>query len=340
LTRELLIFDADGVFLDERPYWDAALATAFTANDLPVPTGSDWRQLTDTAFGPLGLHRVTKRRGCNSNWDLGAVLTRALGDLAGREAFQAEINNRNWNEAVLALWRSAEDLWQRPANQEPAPDDGHVDPLLGFGIQRYGSFFAAMRDAYQKILLSDPEQRDSPGPWRLRESFDVVTLTLSICRASGFELWVCTGRNRDETLVPISLLGLDEFFKPDRLVSADEVSQAEKELGVPSLGKPHWFPAACAALGYAEACDLVRQGTLHAAPGGTAVFVGDGLADFQCVSSARAVGIPIQYVHVRSGVTDTEQEAPIARAPFTLGFIDGLAELSAALQRADRSIKP
>ena len=78
--RRLLILDADGVFLSERPYWNAALGAALDASGLAERVGDRWDLLADVAFGPVGLQRVTKAVGCNSNWDLAAVLVRALED--------------------------------------------------------------------------------------------------------------------------------------------------------------------------------------------------------------------------------------------------------------------
>ena len=62
-----LILDADGVFLSERPYWNAALGAALQANGLAELAEGRWDRLADFAFGPVGLQRVTKRAGCNSN---------------------------------------------------------------------------------------------------------------------------------------------------------------------------------------------------------------------------------------------------------------------------------
>ena len=89
MNKPLVILDADGVFLNERPYWDSALAAALAVGCVSPPTDDDWREFTTVAFERLGLQRVTKRRGCNSNFDLAAVLALALCDSETRINIEA-----------------------------------------------------------------------------------------------------------------------------------------------------------------------------------------------------------------------------------------------------------
>ena len=42
-----LILDADGVFLSERPYWNAALGAALRANGLGAQVAGRWDLLAD-----------------------------------------------------------------------------------------------------------------------------------------------------------------------------------------------------------------------------------------------------------------------------------------------------
>ena len=337
MATPLVILDADGVFLNERPYWEAALLTALSLNSLNVPKGRDWVQLADAAFGELGLQRVTKRRGCNSNWDLAAVLMITLRDAETKCRIGDLLAGRHWQPAMRCLLTSSDRLWNNDASPQSVKCPAMDDPLAGFRVDRYGEDFAVVRRTFQQSLhlhLHSVGQAASS----LRGDPDTIRATLSELRNEGFTLAVCTGRTKAALLTPMNAFALTRFFDSDRLVTADDVSQTEQALatGVP-LGKPHWFPAALAALGPA-AREAVVHGRLASVPHDRLVYVGDGVADFQCVAGARAVGLPLEYVHVRSGVTDTDEERLIADAPFALAIVDELAEVPALLRRTRSGI--
>lgn len=332
MTRPLIILDADGVFLSEQPYWEAALLTALSLNCVNTPAGEDWTRLSEVAFDEIGLQRVTKSRGCNSNWDLAAVLTIALRDLATKSRVEELFAGQQWTAAIQCLVASSNGLWSDRDSSRADTLSGTADPVKGFGVDRYGDDFTEVRRAFQQLL--QPESGN--GDWTsnaLCGEPDAIKAALSQLRDLGFELAVCTGRVREELLAPMKSFGLTTFFAPDRLVTTDDVLEAEQGLKIHPLGKPHWFPVVCAAVGPALALDAVRDGRIASVPDARLVYIGDGLADFQCVDGARSVGLPIDYVHMRSGATDAEQERSIANAPFTLAVIDELADVPSLLRR-------
>jgi len=93
----ILILDADGVFLSERPYWDSALRTAWKQLGFVELSSDHFEKLTAIAFDTVGLQWVAKKRGCNSNWDLTAVLERSLLPLS---RFGIARNSRQFSNVV------------------------------------------------------------------------------------------------------------------------------------------------------------------------------------------------------------------------------------------------
>ena len=106
-----LILDADGVFLDERPYWNAALGTAFTVSGLRSRLGGQWDRFTDIAFAQLGMQRLTKNRGCNSNWDLAVVLTEALQASSVHKRVADDLAAGRGEQALQTLCGAVDSLW-------------------------------------------------------------------------------------------------------------------------------------------------------------------------------------------------------------------------------------
>jgi phosphoglycolate phosphatase-like HAD superfamily hydrolase len=327
-----LILDADGVFLDERPYWDAALATAFAISGLRSRIGGQWDRFTDVAFGRLGMQRLTKNRGCNSNWDLAVVLTKALQVSSVQQRVAADLAGNRDEHALQTLSRAADSLWNEDhANRTAA--NGHqrrCDPLSGFGVDRRSPEFTHVRAMFQQMLRGGSQLKHSPAGARLLESLETTQRTFAECRACGFELWVCTGRDRREIVAPLVEFGLEADLPADRIVSGDEVAVAEQRTGIGFLGKPHWFPPACAALGVDVAVALLKEMPL-ASLSDHCVYVGDALADFQSVLGCRRIGLQMTYVHVRSGVTTEADEQLIASTEGTRAVIDRLSELPAFL---------
>lgn len=329
-----LILDADGVLLDERFYWNAALITALELNGLESIARRDGDRLNEIAFEQLGMQRLAKRRGCNSNWDLAAVLTRALSRPAVRGDFSSRVSLGRDDEACQRLAEAADALWldrATPISEEtPSPQTG--DPLLGFGIDRGGREFAEVRAAFQNVLHRSTHAGRAPNPWRLREPLPVTQASLKECDDLGFELWVCTGRDRHEILGPLQQFGLESWIPTHRVVSGDDVHAAEAATGVQPLCKPHWFSPACATVGFDKAVAAVK-GAIPLLGNGTIVYAGDALADFWAVLGCARIGLRMGYIHVRSGVTTLTEESEITASLATLQIVDQLSQVPQVLRR-------
>jgi phosphoglycolate phosphatase-like HAD superfamily hydrolase len=318
-----LILDADGVFLSERPYWNTALATALWRSGLSDRVGERWNTLADMAFGAAALQLVTKRRGCNSNWDLAAVLSRALRPRPVIEDVARSLESEDDRGAVNAMLVSAEGL-------SASGTDDSTDPLLTFGIDRRGQEYDAVVADFQCIFHGNVDLG-----WRfdrevLREALDATCNAFGACIDSGYELRVCTGRHREEIELPIRRLGLDRFLGSEQLTCADDVDLAERSTGQHPLGKPHWFSPACSVLGYERAVAVLEGAEMPDRPDAR-VYVGDAAADYRAVLATNRLGLPMRYVHVRSGASWKELERTIALDPICLAVVDHLGEVAPLL---------
>jgi phosphoglycolate phosphatase-like HAD superfamily hydrolase len=321
-----LILDADGVFLSERPYWNAALGAAFSAGGLVERARGRWDALADLAFGPFGLQRITKSAGCNSNWDLAAVLVRALSDDDWRDVLDEMLAAGREHEAIQALQIAA-----RAQRVVERLSDG-ADPLTQFAIARDSDFYRGVVDRFQQVLYGKAGIGWSFERSRLKEPLETTARALANLQSSSTALRVCTGRHRAEIEPVIRELGLAAFFTPEEITSADEVDRAEALSGIGSLGKPCWFAPACATVGFDRA--LAALNGKAPLGEGHAIYVGDAAADFLAVEACRERGLRMLYVHVRSGVTTREQEREIAGRNGTLGVVTSLAEIAPLLTAA------
>lgn len=324
MSSAVLVLDADGVFLDERPYWDAALATALLESGLGVGDPGRWDALADEAFARGGLQRVTKRRGCNSNHDLAVVLAAAVDSPATRGEVAAALGDGRHADVVRSLARAADAL------AAPSPAAPGADPLAAFGIARDGARFARVAGRFQRVVEGREPSLGRRFPREaLREDRAATLAALRAVSEAGFALRVCTGRPRDEIDGPLARLGLAGFLPPSTVTSADEVARAEALEGERGLGKPHAFPLLCALVGLGGALGAIRGGVLRRSP--RAVYVGDSPADAMSCERAAALGADVRYVHVRSPASEEDAIRAIAARPVTIGVVDRLAELPGLL---------
>lgn len=319
MKYERVIFDLDGVLLDERPYWDAALRAALRGWEF---SRDDLAALADYAFLERGLQRITKRRGCNSNWDLAAALRKAYGWSC--DYTWDAMPEGDYARIVDYLEQGASEYW-RIHGDSAARRSG--DPLAGFGIDRQGEEYAETRAAFQKELGDDVPSQPAVEAARITSLFAALA-------EDGRQLGVCTGRKRSEALGPIAENGWGERFPRGWIVCADDCERAEKATGCAPLGKPHWFPLVAALVGYNEAVESVRTG-LDQMSIPRALYVGDGLADFLPVVALREFDHDIDFVLVRSGVTDADDEARIASDPACIGAIDSVLELAQLIENRE-----
>ncbi len=324
---KLIIFDADGVFMDEMPYWRTALAAAVVRHELAPRDQAGWDALGDACLVRRRVQRITKGRGCNSNWDLAAVMIRALDAPSVHADVAVALADGDYLDAAKCLAAAMEALWNGP------PEDGHR--LSGFGIDREGFAFAEAVKVFQVILRDE-----AAVGWRfprqaLAHSVADTQALFDHLRGLGAELGVCTSRHSEETLEPMRRFEILDRIAPQRIVTQTVVEQGQEATGAAPLGKPHWFPVACAVVGSETARAMVLDGRQkREAATGRWVYVGDAPADFEAVTAARERGLIVDYVHIDTDLTDAETTERIrtgaatrAVKPDLLATADVLAEL-------------
>lgn len=117
--------------------------------------------------------------------------------------------------------------------------------------------------------------------------------------ASGFTIGIGTGRPELETIQPFQHLDWLKHFDENRIVTADEVLKAEKELPErKSLSKPHPFTYIMGLLGKEASVQDCLTTTLPIDNAETVLVVGDSLAD---LLAARQLGC--QFAAVLTGLS-------------------------------------
>jgi len=324
-VRPLIVLDADGVFMNEMTYWRTALAAALTLAGIEVNDADRWAQLDRACLRDARLQRVTKSRACNSNWDFAAVMTVALADDRTRTAVRDAIAARDDARAARQLHDAMEALWVGPAASGP--------PIGGFGIDRKGEAFARTQLRFQEILSGERDIGWSYPRYELAPPADATRAALQCLHDQGYPVTVCTSRQRAETETPIRVLNLAGYFDTQRMATHDEVRRAQDLAGKAPLSKPHWFPLACAALGFERATEAVRLDAAALRTDGCApiVFVGDASADFETARGCAARGLPVRYVHIDSGISNAETLAAVRASEISFGVVPDLAAAVAVI---------
>ncbi|MGB0714547.1 MAG: HAD family hydrolase [Phycisphaerae bacterium] len=336
MLRTNVILDADGVFLDERPYWDTAFLSALAVAGITAPPKEIARQFCDVAFKQLFLQQVTKRKGCNSNIDLSAVLAKALRQDASLRERLSRLETADDIDDIIMQWTcSAESLWRASTTD---PTNVVSDPLTGFGIDRESETMQRSRTVFQQTLFALQDDDGRSSLWRLKNGEQKIVETLTTFNRELGSVRVCTGRNREETMEAMGSLSILDQFDASMVTTADDVFAAESRLGRTGLGKPSPYPVLHVAFGHEGADQMISDGCASSTTDQTFCYIGDGMADFRAVSAARSMGMPIRYCHVRSGVTNAEDEAEIQDQAMTLGVFDSLTAISTALLAGEADV--
>lgn len=278
-----LIFDLDGVITSEQKYWNTARLTVWELITHPNYLGlthyfgetltqpdlvlADSQQTINNAF----IYEL-KRRAINSNWDL-TYFVFCL-HLAGLLQQFQQLRPKQWSQLRDKINLESSKQWHVLGQQlqgldfDPTVSNVTIDQfwqettdLKGAAVTEYINQF------YQTHLgLTLPEAHS--GLWDLcyqnfqawyegRKGFilpdDETVLDLARIKrtlqtlqdAKKYTLAIATGRPRNEVIEPLTTLGLLSYFDPQRIVTYDEVLDAESHLqpDQPSLklGKPHPF---------------------------------------------------------------------------------------------------
>lgn len=316
--RNLIILDADGVFMSEMPYWRTALVAALDLHGLKPAGEGGWSELAEACLVRRRLQAVTKRRGCNSNWDFCAVIARSLESEQARCDVNGALARSDYDTCAAALEAQMEALWSDSVDYRA--------PLEGFGIARPGPYFDRAVERFQAVFMETLDIDWRFDKHALIEPADRTRGALKKLRDAGATLAVCTSRTYEETAPPMQTLGIAEYFDADRIVTHDDVRRGQKCTGVRPLSKPHWFPLAVASCGFEQAVEAVHNEIeLTSAGDANVIYIGDAPADFIVATQCRKRGLPVRYVHIEAGITSDAQRCEIADSDMTLALVDDLA---------------
>jgi phosphoglycolate phosphatase-like HAD superfamily hydrolase len=307
---QLLIFDLDGVITSEQKYWNTARLTVWQLLCQPQYMALD-KYFGIALAGPdrvlasgdrlINSDFITelKNRAVNSNWDLTFFVfsLHLVGILQQTELTSAALGAGQIEEIGAAIRNRSVDI----AHSQPIIQQfwQETSQLQGTAVQAYLPSFARQVLGFDLDIFSDQSQL-----WTLcYENFqawyegrcgyqlpdDETVLELESIRAvlaqlaQNYQLGIATGRPRRETIEPLTVLGLIEYFDPERIVTYDEVLQAEAALTNPiKLGKPHPFIVLKAIYPAMMDVDLLSVQTTHPA----VAYIGDAASDVAAALAA------------------------------------------------------
>jgi phosphoglycolate phosphatase-like HAD superfamily hydrolase len=313
---ELLVFDLDGVITSEQKYWNTARLTVWEMLCRPHYLGLSEHfgvGLTNPDLvlaqgeAVIGTDFITelKNRAVNSNWDLTffVVSLQIVAILAQMNpvdllVVQEEENLTEQLEAIGYLCKK-QTIDQNHSQQIIQKFWQESTDLKGTAVQDYVPIFA------QKILGQNLELfRSHSELWQLcYQNFqawyeghqgyqlpdDETVLSVAEIKhvlgklAQRYKLAIATGRPRNETIEPLTKLGLIEYFDAQRIVTYDEVLAAEKLVDI-KLGKPHPFIVLKAIYPDRTDAELIQLSE-NSHP--RVAYIGDAASD---VAAAKAAG--------------------------------------------------
>lgn len=281
---KLLIFDLDGVITSETKYWNTSRLTVWEliCSDKYLGLSNYFGESkevenrlakTGDRLIPSSFIYELKSRAVNSNWDLTffvvclhlvAILNQLkkstdnlwydilkkpvpvadkfqeLGKLLSRSEYSDDISN----SLIEQFWEETTSL-----RGSAAVEYVHIfiEKILGIPIPGC----EAKGELWQLCYQNFQDWYEGKKGYQLPDDETVVDVNsidaaLKSLRNSGrFNLAIATGRPRNEVIEPMTVLGLLKYFDRQRIVTYDEVLEAESILSDNNqqikLGKPHPF---------------------------------------------------------------------------------------------------
>lgn len=281
---KLLIFDLDGVITSETKYWNTSRLTVWeficSNKYLGINNYFGDGQEVETRLTEIGDRLIPssfiyelKSRAVNSNWDLTFFVV-SLHLVAILNEFQKTEKERlseilkkpvplatKFQELgrVLSNFEYTDEIsnnvikqfWQETTSLRGSAVVEYVETfsekMLGFPIPGCEGKGELWQLCYQNFQ----DWYEGKKGYQLPDDETVVDVNsidaaLKSLRDSGrFNLAIATGRPRNEVIEPMTVLGLLKYFDSQRIVTYDEVLEAESILSTTNqqikLGKPHPF---------------------------------------------------------------------------------------------------
>lgn len=278
---KLLIFDLDGVITSEKKYWQTARLTVWEViagqNYLGISNYFGQSNDVSTRLAQVGERVIPdsfiyelKSRAINSNWDLTffVVCLHLVGIL--HKYSQSQPNS--WSNLSQENMPIAQRLRQLGTLLQGGDYDDRLssavieqfwsetrslqgtavlDYVSTFVVQTLGVNFPGLEpkgELWQLCYRNFQAWYERKKGYTLPEDETVLDLSCidaalkALHRSGRFTLAIATGRPRNEVMGPMAALSLLEYFDPKRIVTYDDVLEAEA--GLPArikLGKPHPF---------------------------------------------------------------------------------------------------
>jgi len=297
---DTILFDMDGVITSEQAYWTCAALVVYemlTSREFfgdgkayDTDMYNKRKQIRDEVFCGDKTISTLKNKGVNSNWDLAYVV------LA---------------EALLCEKYDFDDVYERVCKYD---NDVflHYDILAQklskkFGktkeyYARLGPFWDEVCAVFQKIYLGEADAPPLMGDEMPIFSVEQTKKVLSALKENGKSLGTGTGRPLCELKSPFERWGLTQFFDKERLITYDEVVNAEEQMAregvLLGLTKPHPFMFLKGALKKDYLTQKIVSGDYDKAILSKTLVVGDAGAD---MLSAQAGGM--DFLAVLTGIS-------------------------------------
>jgi phosphoglycolate phosphatase-like HAD superfamily hydrolase len=317
---QLLIFDLDGVVTSEQKYWNTARLTVWELiSQSPYLGLTDYFGADLTTPGQViaAAERIIdtefiselKNRAVNSNWDLTFFVfsLHLIGILQQSSSLETMQLSGSIASQLSAIGQVvAHQKVSHTASQQLIQQFwSATTKLRGTAVQEYVATFAAQilgqqLDIFNHQLWSLCYHNfqawyEAKKGYQLPDDETVLEVaqirqTLELL-ASQYTLGIATGRPRQETIEPLTMMSLLQYFDADRVVTYDDVLEAEASLSTTlKLGKPHPFivlQAIYPQLTPIEILEKVGEQHSHVA------YIGDAASDVVAAQGAgcRSIGV-------------------------------------------------
>ncbi len=287
----IILFDMDGVMTGELYYWKTAALTVWETlyhEDAPS-IASRTEDIFQTVFCNREIIQYAKRAGVNTNYDL-AYVTAALGTVSLKEEHPFQCVKEFFQQEKSVVPK----LYHQCAQ------------MAGEGWEHQGVIWQKLHDLFQSWYLGDGHRKEGLiqleqplfPPKKLKEF-------LTALNKRGVQCGIGTGRPREEIIPHLKRWGLYELFDENRIVTLDEVVNAQKELELSaSLSKPHFYMFGKGVAGLSCNDHDVIDRRFDQALVKKTLVVGDAGAD---IYAAKSLGA--DFAAVLTGVNGKEERA-------------------------------
>ncbi len=280
-----LIFDLDGVITSETKYWNTARLTVWElicsqdylgisqyfgeSNDVSNVLVNLGEKVIPSSF----IYEL-KSRAINSNWDLTffVICLQLVAIFSNLKEVKDDTLSHLLNQNNVDLKTKLNQLgklmegedynvgisqpiikqfWQETNSLTGTAVLEYVNFFINERLGENFSFFDSKGELWQLCYENFQAWYEGRKGYNLPDDETVLDLksieaTLSTLQHSGrYKLAIATGRPRHEVIQPFTTWGLLQYFEPQRIVTYDEVLEAESILSHSNqkikLGKPHPF---------------------------------------------------------------------------------------------------